>query len=306
MLSSFFSKSKPINYILVALYMLILLGLAHYKNGFVAEISTVILFLTSILLYILPMLILHFTGQRNDLTNKGTHTILLYAFLTGILANSLISLPILISNAFLLLALWNVLLLRNEKNIKAKIFNTSMYIGIASLANFWSIGFLILVFFAIFYFEPKNYRNWIIPFVGLLVVCLFANCFTLLMYDSFFSFYEYIDPISFSFDGYLEKNQLFSVGILSICILFFTAIFIIKFNRKPANIKPILRLIIVYLILAIGIVLISPQKNTSELFFIAAPLAIIGTTYLEMEYHQFAKEINIWVLLLLPFTTLLF
>ncbi|GAA4279492.1 hypothetical protein GCM10022259_42170 [Aquimarina mytili] len=126
------------------------------------------------------------------------------------------------------------------------------------------------------------------------------------MYDSFFSFYEYIDPISFSFDGYLEKNQLFSVGILSICILFFTAIFIIKFNRKPANIKPILRLIIVYLILAIGIVLISPQKNTSELFFIAAPLAIIGTTYLEMEYHQFAKEINIWVLLLLPFTTLLF
>ncbi len=286
--------------------MLILLGLAHYKKGFIVEISEVLLFLLSILLYILPMLILHFTTQKNDLTNKGTHTILLYAFLTGILTTSLTNLPVLISNAFLLLALWNVLLLRNEKNIKAKIFNTSIYIGIASLAYFWSIGFLVLVFLAVFYFEPKNYRNWIIPFVGLLVVCLFANCFTLLMYDSFFSFYEYIDPISFSFEGYLEKNQLFSIGILAICILFFTAIFVIKFNRKPTNIKPTLRLIIVYLILAIGVVLIAPQKDTSELFFIAAPLAIIGTTYLEMEYHQFAKEINIWVFLLLPFTILLF
>ncbi|MEW7289510.1 DUF6427 family protein [Aquimarina sp. 2304DJ70-9] len=306
MLSSFFSKSKPINYIIVALYMLILIGLAYYKKGFVVEISSVLLFIGAVLLYILPMLMLHFIAQRNDLTNKGTHTILMYAFLTGMLPYSLVSFPILIANAFLILALWNLLLLRNEKHIKAKILNTSIYIGIASLAYFWSIGFLVLVFSAIFYFEPKNYRNWIIPIIGLLIVYLFANCFTLLFYDSFFSFYEYIAPVSFSFQDYFIEDQLFSVGILSICILFFLSIFLLKFSRKAANIKPILRLIIVCLILAIGIVIISPQKNTSELFFIATPLAIIGTTYLEMEYHQLAKEINIWIFLLLPFTILLF
>jgi len=99
---------------------------------------------------------------------------------------------------------------------------------------------------------------------------------------------------------------LLSFGILLICVLFFATIYLIKISRKAANIKLLLRLIVVYLVLAIGIVIISPQKNTSELFFVAGPLSIIGTTYLEIEYQKFAKEINIWVFLLLPFTALLF
>jgi len=107
-LSSFFSKSKPINYVIVALYMLILIGLAQYKIGLTLEIDAIFLFLGRVLLYILPMLMLHFIAQEHDFTNKGTFTILLYAFLTGILPVALISLPVLISNAFLLLALYNL------------------------------------------------------------------------------------------------------------------------------------------------------------------------------------------------------
>ncbi len=306
MLASFFNKSKPINYIAVGLYMFALLSIAHYKKGFVAEIDSILVFLASVLLYIVPMLLLHFIIQKNDLTNKGTHTIFLYAFLTGMLPNSLTSLPILLANAFLLLALQNLMYLRNEKYIKPKILNASICIGIASLAYFWSIGCIFLVFLAISYFESKDYRNWIIPIIGVGVVYVFANCYTLLFYDSFFSFVAHIDPVSFSFQNYLIKEQLFSVGILSICIFFFLSLFLIKFSRKAANLRPILRLIIAYLVLTLGVAIISPEKDTSELFFIATPLAIIGTTYLEMNYSQFVKEINIWVFLFIPFLMLLF
>lgn len=305
MLSSFFSKSKPINYIAVALYMGILFGIAHYKKGFETEASYIFLVAVSIFLYILPMLALNFVAQKNDLTNKGTFTILLYAFLTAILPNSLTSFSVLLSNVFVLFAIQNILHMRNEKHTKAKIFNASICIGLASLAYFWSIGFIVLVFLGIFYFESKNYRNWIIPFIGIGMIFLFANCFTLLFDDSFYAFTSYIEPISFSFQNYLVKDQLFSVGILSICIVFFLSIYLFKFGRKTAITKPILRVIIAYLIVAIGIATIAPGKNTSELFFIATPLAIIGTTYLEMNYNHFAKEINIWVLILIPFTMLL-
>ncbi len=306
MLSSFFNKSKPINYIAVALYMAILFSTAYYRKGFALESYSIFLFLGGILLYILPMLLLHFIAQRNDLTYKGTHTILLYAFLTGILPNALTNISVLLSSAFVLLGVRNILHLRNGKHVKAKIFNASMFIGIASLACFWSIGFIAVIFLAILYFEPKNYRNWIIPIIGLVTIYVFANCFTLLFYDSFFAFSDYVDPISFSFQNYFIKDQLFSTGILSICILFFLSLYLVKFRRKTANTKPVLRLVIAYLIIGIGVALISPDKNTSELFFIAPPLAIIGTTYLEMDYHQFAKEINILVFLLIPFTVLLF
>ncbi len=286
--------------------MLLLLGIAHYKKGVVLQSESIFLILAGIILYILPMLLLNFLVQKNDLTYKGTYTILLYAFLTGILLNSLTDINILLASGLVVLGLRNILRLRDEKHMKAKIFNASLCIGIASLAYFWSIGFIFLVFFGVFYFEPKNYRNWIIPLIGIVTVYTFANCFTLLFYDSFFTVTDYVDPVSFSFQNYLVKDQLFSIGILSICIVFFLSIYLIKYSRKTANLKPILRLMIVYLILAVGIGIVAPEKNTSELFFIATPLAIIGTTYLETNYNVLAKEINIWVFVLIPFTMLLF
>lgn len=286
--------------------MLILLCIAHFNKTFVVNADIVLLFFAAVLFYILPMLLLHFITQKNDLTNKGTNTILLYAFLTGMLPNALTSTDILISNAFLILAIWNLLHLRNEKRIKAKILNTSIYIGIASIAFFWSLGFLLLVYLAVFYFEPKNYRNWIIPIIGLCIVYLFTNCFTLLFYDSFFSIHQYVDIVSLSFQNYLQKEQLFSVGILLVCVVVFLSIYLIKLHRKPANLKPILRLIVVYLVLSICVIIVSPQKDTSELLLIIPPLAIIGTTCLEIDYNPLAREINIWIFLLLPFTMLLF
>lgn len=301
MLSSFFSKSKPINYIAVALYMALLFGIAHYKRGFNVNSSDVFLTVLSFFIYILPMLVLNFVAKKNDLINKGTFTILLYAFLTAMLPRSLISFQVLLSNMLVLMALQNISYIRNEKNIKAKVFNASICIALASLAYFWSIGFLVLVFFGVFFFEPKNYRNWIIPFIGIITVYVFANCITLILYDSFFSLRSHIKPFSFSFQGYLAKDHLFSVGILIICIVFFFSIYLIKFGRKAAKTKPIARIVIMYLILAIGVGVIAPEKSTSELFFITPPLALIGTTYLEMDYHLFAKEINIWVFICLPF-----
>ncbi|GGX32132.1 DUF6427 family protein [Aquimarina muelleri] len=301
MLSSFFSKSKPINYIAVALYMTLFFSIAHNKRDFEVDSGYFFLKVLSLFIYILPMLVLNFVAQKNDLTNKGTFTILLYAFLTAIFPRALIDFPVLLSNVFVLMALQNILRMRNEKHIKASIFNASIYIALASLAYFWSIGFLFFVFLGVFYFEPKNYRNWIIPCIGIIMVYVFANCITLIFYDSFFSLRSHIKPFSFSFQNYLVKDHFFSVGILLICIVFFFSIYLLKFGRKAAKNKPIVRIIIVYLILAIGVGVIAPEKNTSELFFITPPLALIGTTYLEMDYRLFVKEINIWVFILLPF-----
>ncbi|SHI94247.1 DUF6427 family protein [Aquimarina spongiae] len=306
MLSSFFSKSKPINYVVVALYMFLLYGIAHYKKGIVLESKEIFLLIIGLAFYILPMLLLNFILQRNDITEKGSYTILIYGFLTGVLPHALTDINVLLASGFILVGFRNVIRLRNEKEIKAKILNASLCIGLASLAYFWSIAFIVLVYVGVLYFDSKNYRNWIIPIIGVLTIYLFANCFTLLFYDSFYNYSEYLDVASLSFQNYLVKDQLFSLGTLSICILFFLALYLIKYSRKAANIKPVLRLIIAYLVIAVGIAVIAPAKNTSEVFFLCIPLAIMGTTYLEMNYNMLAKEINIWVFLLIPFTMLLF
>ncbi len=290
---------------MVALYMSLLYTIAHFNRGLEVNGTYILLALLGVFLYVLSMLALNFSAKKNELTNKGSFTVFLFAFLTAILPNALTSFSVLLANVFVLLAVQNVLHLRNEKKIKAKLLNASICIGIASLAYFWSIAFMLIVYIGVLYFEPKNYRNWLIPIVGLSTVFLFANCFTLYTEDAFFGITRYVDTMSFSFKNYLSKTQLFSVGIVSICILFFLSIYLITFRRKAANTKPILRIVLVYIIIALLVVVVAPEKDTSELFFMITPLALIGTTYFELNFSPLAKEINMWVCILIPFTILL-
>ncbi|WP_378184214.1 DUF6427 family protein [Aquimarina sp. SS2-1] len=286
--------------------MFVLFTIAHYKNGFSLDYHTIFLFLVGLIAYILAMLILNWSTQKNDLTQKSTNTILLFAFITAVIPNSLVNTNILLSNLFVILGIRSVLSLRNGKYVKSNILDASLCIGLASLAYFWSIGFITIVFIGILYFEPKNYRNWIIPIVGLTAVYVLSNCFTLLFYDSFFAITDYVKPVSFSFDGYSSKASVFSIGVLVICTLFFFTIYLLKFKRKPTKAKPVLNLVILQLLIAIALVIIVPDKNTAEMIFIAGPLAIIGTTYVEMDQGKLLQEINLWIFLLLPFMTLLF
>ena len=226
MLSSFFSKSKPINYIIVALYMTLLYVIAHFRKDSSMSLSYFFYALIGVVLYVLLMLGINIFAKKNELTNKGSFTVFLFAFITAVLPNSLINFSILLSNVFILLAIQNVLHLRNEKQIKAKIFNAAMCVAVASLAYFWSISFIIMVYIGILYFAPKDYRYWLIPILGLGIVFLFVTCYTLYVEDSFFGFERYIDPVSFSFENYLIKDQIFSVGILCICLFFFLSGFL--------------------------------------------------------------------------------
>ncbi len=286
--------------------MFVLYTIAHYKNGFNIDYSSILVFFGGLIVYILTMLLLNLIIQQNDLTQKSTHTILLFAFLTAVIPNSFTNTTVLLSNLFIVLGIRNVLNLRNGKYIKSNILDASLYIGLASLAYFWSISFILIVYLGVLYFEPKNYRNWIIPIIGLLMVYVLSNCFTLLFYDLFFISTNYIKPISFSFEAYVNKGGIFSIGVLTICTLFFLTVYLIKYNRKPTKSKPVLGLIIAQLLVALGIVLIVSDKNTAEMIFIASPLAIIGTTYLEMGHGKLIQEINLWVFLALPFMIFLF
>lgn len=286
--------------------MLSLYVVAGYRKGFSSDYIYIFLAVCGFIAYVFSMLILNTTTQENDLTKKSTHTIVLFAFLTAILPNALTNPFILLSNGLLILGIRSILKLGLGKNNKSHILNASLCIGLASLAYFWSIGFMSIVFLGISYFDSKNYRNWIIPIISLLIIYVFATCFSLVFYDSFFSMSSYIDTVSFSCQNYFTKDRLFSTGIFSIGIVFFISIYLTKHNRKSKKTKPILQLIIAQLLVGITIILVAPVKDTSEIIFIAAPLAILGTTYLELDHNDLVKEINIWMFLLIPVITILF
>ena len=47
---------------------------------------------------------------------------------------------------------------------------------VSSLFYDWAVLYLVLVFIAIYMYEPKNFRNWLVPVAGVFAVFMIAYC----------------------------------------------------------------------------------------------------------------------------------
>lgn len=280
--------------------MLFFYGIASYTLMHEFDVKSIIISIIGVVIYLITMGLLNHIALKNDLTKKSTHAVLLFAFSTAFLQNALLNVEILAANALVLLGVINILTIRNEIAVKSKIMNASLCIALASVFYFWSFLFLILIYIGIFIYSSRDYRNWIIPIAGWLTIFILSNGFTLLTNDTFLTFSEYLEKGSFDFQAYGSVKHAFILGTIVICASFFLFFYGIKFKRKSARIKPRLNIIVAQFFIALVLVLLAPNKNTSELYFVAAPLAIIGTSYFEHRYGKIIDEINVWVFLLFP------
>jgi putative effector of murein hydrolase LrgA (UPF0299 family) len=57
-------------------------------------------------------------------------------------------------------------------------------------------------------------------------------------------------------------------------------------------------------LIAIAIIIISPQKTGAEFIFLFAPLSVIIANYMEIIPEKWFKEILIWILILVPVVNL--
>ena len=286
--------------------MVLVYVMAFYVTGKELKDINILLLIVGLLTYLSTLLVLTNVIQKNDLTQGNTYAPLLFAIFSALMPVGLVSFDILLANLMLLIALRSLLSLRNEKHSNSKIFDASLLVPLAVLSYFWSVFYFVLIFLAIAFFANNNYKNWLIPFVGIGTVYVLTNCFYLIFYDSFIPHSYFFSGISLDFSKYMDAINIFTLGVVVICTLFFLTVYIAKFRRKPAVVKSVLRLIIFQFLIGLAVVIFAADKNASELYLLASPLALIATTYFETDINDIAKEINIWVLLLLPFTLLLF
>ena len=153
MLASFFKKSKPINFLIVGVFMAIYFIMANFfKNNEILSWQYIGKKIGYLITYLLVMVILNFIVKRNGISKKNTFTIFIFGIITMLLLPVLKADELFISALFVLLALRRVISLKSGLEIKKKIFDASLWVGVASLFYPLSIYFLILPFVGIFYF----------------------------------------------------------------------------------------------------------------------------------------------------------
>ena len=307
MLTSFFGKSTPLNFLLLCGYIFTLFLLRFVMDpATVFNWSSITAFTGVVVLLLFSVLLLDFTIRKNGLTKLNTYAIYLFTCAAAMLSGLINDPWVVLSNVFILLALRRIFSLQKTKNNERKILDATIWILLASGVYFWNILLFAPLYLALTFKAQKEFRFYLIPLVGASAIFLIATAAHFLKEDSFSWFFKWPDAISFDFAVYGTTQTMVFISFLLAMILW-TLIPKIRMIPKGAKKdKPNAILEIVVLVSLLTAIVISSEKTGGELLFLIAPAAIIITGYMEKTSERWFKEILLWSFLLLPFLFLLF
>ncbi len=298
MIANFFNKTKPINtlFIICLLFFIYAFSLVLHT----AQEMTFYFFVEKTALFILLLIVLftvNFIVRKNNLTKDNSYTILLFVLLAGMFPFSMLSFELLLVNLVLLFAYRRIYSLRTSKEIPKKIFDSSFWIGIATIIYPWSFITLILVYLALYVFDKSSWRNMMIPLVGFFTPILIYISYMYAVNDLNIAFENLTFEYSTSFRAFNSIKLLIPLALISgLCIwsIFPTTYKIITINNE---FKHSWNLLVFHFIILIGVVLPWPSKNGAELLFLFFPIAIIFTNYLQIIEEKWFKDVFVYTLL---------
>ena len=306
MLTSFFSKSKPLNLVVIILLICIFyigISFTSWENGF--DWAEFLEKLVVLLLFVLSLLVLNFIAKKNELTKRSAYKSLLFAVFSISFFSLLKNESVIIANLCVLFALRRIISLRSHKFIQKKIFDAAFWISIASLYYFWASLFFIIVFFAVLNFAA-TFRNWLIPVIAFTSVASLTVAFHLVAYDEFYLFSEWFQASNFNFSNYGELQLLVPLSIILGLLIWTLFQYFSTIQKASITRRPVLSLILLSLLVATAVGVFAPTKNGSELIFFFVPLSIIASNYFDSKKDRIFKEVILAALILMPFVVAFF
>ncbi|WZL90486.1 DUF6427 family protein [Salinimicrobium sp. 3283s] len=305
MLTSFFSNSRPINFIVVAVYIFIFYLFANLQALFSAPFWVIWQEVGMFLILVLSVFILNFISGRNELTGRNAYKSILFAGFLCMFSAALQNNDVIIANLFLLLALRRILSLKSQRETVKKIFDATFWIGVASLFYFWSILFLFVVYFGLLVHVGHRFKNWLVPVAALLALLSIVTSVDLLITDTFYTLADWTQAINLDFEQYRNLSLLIPSAFLFALTLWSSFFYVLIIQKASANAKSSLFIILFCAGVALTVGVLAPTKNGSELMFFFAPLAIMVTNYFQSMKDQWFKEMLFLTIILLPVLLLL-
>ncbi|MGA8853329.1 MAG: DUF6427 family protein [Christiangramia sp.] len=258
-----------------------------------------------LLLLVLSLLVLNFIAKKNELTKRSAYKTLLFAIFSISFISLLKNESVIISNLCILFGLRRIISLRSHKFVQKKIFDATFWISIATLYNFWSGLFFLIIFFAILNFA-SSFKNWLVPIVAFTAVASLTICFHLLAYDHFYTFYDWFQVSNFNFEKYGDLKLLVPLSIILGLLIWTLFQYFSAIQKASITRRPVLSMVLFSLVVTISVAILAPTKNGSELIFFFVPLSIIASNYFDSKKDKILKEVILITLLLMPFMVAFF
>jgi hypothetical protein len=298
MIANFFNKTKPatiVNLLLIfAIFYTTATFLFNFSNFSILFLGSKIAVLIG---FVFMLLVVNFILRKNNLTEDNSYALLIIIFLLGSFYETMFNIKLFFSNLLLLFAYRKIYSLKSGFNTKGKLFDAGFWIGISAILYSWSILFLVLVYIGLFIYNKVTLKHLMIPIIGFLfpVIGFFTYHF---YFDSIDIFYnKFIFYYNFDFWIYNDLKYLIPITLLITMLLWSIVFLIPKVLMVSNTFKLTMQLIINHLIISILIVVLSPQKDGSEFFFLALPSGIIIANFLQKATSVIFKNVILYLFL---------
>jgi len=305
MISSIFGKTKPINFIIVLGFLFFFYWMAHFfMFERVYDLGQIILQTLVLAVLMFSFFVLNFIVKRNKMTGVNSFAILFYAMLIVLFPETLADPYAIGCSFFMLLALRRLISIRSLKNIKLKLFDATLWVMMASLCYDWAILYIILVFGSIYIYEPKNIRNWMIPFAGVFVFSIIAYSLSILAGNPNFLLEHYRFELNLEPSRFLDLAKSAKRLVYIALILITGLLSFLKLAKVGLGKIVTLRLMAVYFIIGLVLEVLLSGSDAHPLMITFFPAVVFLTGYVESIKKPNVKEIVLIASIIVPFLVL--
>ena len=298
MITSVFKKSTPLNYSLVVILILVFFFMFQIKDPSWVTSYFLAFQKVSLLCFILAsFFMINFIVKKNGLSKDNGYAILFYLLFILFFPTIFNDSNVVYANFFILLALRRLVSLQSLKASKEKIFDAAFWIFVASLFQFWSILFIILVYISIIFHVSRDYRNWVLPFIALLAVIILFYMTSLILNIDAVSFIQERAVVDFRIDYFKNNYENAALSIYTAVALFFVTSMLMTLSNRPQIVHSSYKKIVACFFIAVFVYLISPNKSNDLLLFSIAPLTIMAASHVEYVQQKLNNEIVYYTLI---------
>lgn len=299
MITSVFKKSTPLNYSLVVILILVFFFMFQIlETSWINSYFTIFQKVSLLCFIFASFFMVNFIVKKNGLSKDNGYAIFFYLlfllFFPTVFNNS----NVVYANFFILLALRRLISLQSLKASKEKIFDASFWIFVASLFQFWSVLFLILVFISIIFHVSRDYRNWVLPFIALLAVSIIFFMISLMFNIDAAKFFQERAVIDFRIDYFKDNYENGALSIYAAVVVFFVFSMLTTLSNRPQIVHTSYKKVVACFFIAVLVYIISPDKSNDLLLFSIAPLAMMAASHVEYMQQKLNNEIVFYVLIL--------
>lgn len=297
MLSNFLSKSRPINYLIILMILVIFFFIGVFSD---ANLKLTLFLFGKILMNITALffmvLLINFVIRKNTLTKDNSYSLFLVVIFFAMLPNTMKWSTVFLSNVFLLISLRRIFSLKNNVRTAIKIFDAGFWLGISVLFYSNLILFWVVLLMGLVFYQRLNIKNFTISILGMFipVFLFYVYCLTfnqLPIFNNIFNFQMENDIVFYG-----KLTILIPITILSSLTIWSIISITSGIHKISTKNKSSWFLVLTTLWIAILISYYKVDKNGSELIFLFFPASVIMANYFQKEKDKIFRNLILYLI----------